>query len=210
MIRTIILDLDGPLLDGQHRHYRCYYDILMENGFTPLPSEEYWTMKRQRLDRHQQLAASQADGIYSLFLHSWRQRIEEKKYLAYDRLQPGSLEKLQEWKSRKLELILVTLRNNQENLHEQLGSLGLQPLLDAIVAVGTDGGEAGKADAARPYVERLQSADVLWVGDTETDIAAARRLGVPVCAVGCGLRTEEYLESLKPDLLVQDLRALNV
>lgn len=210
MIKKIILDLDGPLLDGKNRHFQCYSDILIENGFTPLVSEEYWGMKRRRLNRHLQLAASQADGIYEQFLQSWLQRIEEKNYLALDRLQPGVLEKLQEWKSRDIELILVTLRNNQKNLREQLGSLGLLQLLDKVVAVGTEGGEAGKAEAARPYVERSQPTAVLWVGDTETDIYAARRLEVWVCAVACGLRTEEYLASLNPDFLVSDLSVLNV
>lgn len=210
MIEKIILDLDGPILDGRLRHYKCYGDILVENGFTPLPVEEYWEMKRRRLDRHHQLAASKADGIYPLFLQRWLQRIEEKSYLAADRLQPGIPEKLQQWKSQGIELILVTMRNNMENLHGQLRILGLLPLLDQVVAVGTDSGEAGKAEAARPHVERSQKAAVLWVGDTETDIGAARRLGVRVCAVGCGLRTLEYLASLKPDFLVSDLRYLDL
>lgn len=209
MINTIILDLDGPILDGKLRHYQCYSEILTESGFAPLTADEYWNMKRRKLDRHQQLAASGADGIYQQFLQSWLQRIEDKSYLALDRLQPGVLEKLQEWKSYGIGLILVTMRNKESNLRWQLGSVGLLPLLDKVVAVGTDGDESCKADAARPYVEQSDRASILWIGDTEADINAARLLGIKVCVVGCGLRTMEYLTSLKPDFLVSDLKSVN-
>jgi len=53
------------------------------------------------------------------------------------------------------------------------------------------------------FIHRL-----LWVGDTEEDIQAAHALGIKVCAVGCGLRTLEYLSSYAPDYLVPDLSAI--
>lgn len=210
MIKTIFLDLDGPILEGKCRHYQCYNDILIENGFVPLEIEAYWAMKRNRIDRRQQLAASQADGIYEQFLQSWLKRIEKKDYLALDQLQPGVLERLQQWRSLGIELTLVTMRNHEDNLHWQLDELGLSPLLDRVLAVGTASGEMGKAEAARPYVDGGAAGTALWIGDTEIDISAARSLGVRVCAVCCGLRTSEYLASLTPDFLCPDLRALNL
>ena len=96
MIETIIMDLDGPLLNGKLRHYRCHSDILWENGFTAMPIDEYWEMKRQRIDRHEQLAVSAADRIYDDYLRAWMERIEEKKYLELDSLQPGAVQKLKE------------------------------------------------------------------------------------------------------------------
>ncbi len=210
MIKTIILDLDGPILDGKLRHYRCYSDILLENGFTPMPVDEYWGMKRQRIDRHRQLAVSGADGIYDDFLRAWMERIEGKKYLELDRPQPGAVQRLKEWKSSGIKLILATMRNNKSNLYWQLELLELLQLLDQVVAVGTSGGETSKADAIKPYLKESSSAPVLWIGDTEVDIKAARLLGVRVCAVGCGLRTPDYLSTLNPNYLVFDLREINL
>lgn len=210
MIKTIILDLDGPLLDGRLRHYRCYSDILLENGFTPRPIDEYWEMKRQRVDRHRQLTVSGADGIYNDFLRTWIERIEEKKYLELDRPQPGAVQRLKEWKSSGIKLILATMRNNKSNLYWQLELLELLQLLDQVVAVGTTRKQSNKADAVKPYLKKLSSDSVLWVGDTEVDIKAARLLGVRVCVVGCGLRTPNYLSTLKPNYLVSDLKEINL
>lgn len=210
MIKTIILDLDGPLLDGRLRHYRCYSDILLENGFTSMPIDEYWEMKRQRIDRHKQLAVSGAEEIYKDFLKAWIERIEEKTYLEFDRLQPGAVLKLKEWKSSGIKLILVTMRNNKSNLYWQLELLELLQLLDQVVVVGTTGEKSNKADAVKPYLKESSSDSVLWIGDTEVDIIAALLLGVKACAVGCGLRTPNYLSTLNPNYLVPYLKGINL
>ena len=209
MIKTVICDLDGPILDGRFRHYQCYCDILRELGFVPVALEKYWEMKRHRIDRHQQLAACGADEIYDRFLKSWMAQIEEKKYLKLDRLQPGAINKLAELKSAGAKMILVTMRNNEDHLHWQLKFLGLAPFFDNIVAVGTDGGENAKADAAKVYIDTLKRGSALWIGDTEADIKAAQLLEIKVCAVTCGLRTREYLAELHPNFIVEDLQTID-
>jgi phosphoglycolate phosphatase len=209
MIRTIFIDLDGPILDGRFRHYQCYSDILRENGYTPISLDAYWKMKRQRLDRHRQLVASGADGIYDAFLLAWHEKIEQKRYLALDRLQPGAFARMQEWRTNGMMLTLVTMRNNGENLRWQLGTFNLSELFDRILAVGTADGWEGKAAAARPLVKEAGASSVAWIGDTEADIEAARALNVTACVVGCGLRTQDYLATLSPDFLFPDLDSVN-
>lgn len=209
MISTIILDLDGPILDGKLRHYQCYSDILRENGFIPIPLNEYWEMKRMRIDRHDQLAASRADAIYDTFLQYWMERIEEKRYLSFDRLHPGVLQKLESWRSLGVKLVIVTMRNNKVNLLWQLEKLELMPFFERIITVGSCSG-ADKANAVRDNVALSKHDSALWVGDTEVDIDAAHELGVKICAVGCGLRKPVYLASLSPDYLVSDLKELNL
>src|SRR5690349_19782781 len=98
-ISACILDLDGPLLDGKRRHYACYRDILAEHGYVALPCDAYWQMKRSRIDRRAQLAASGAGAIYDLFLRAWLERIELPVYLALDRVQPGALARIARWRA---------------------------------------------------------------------------------------------------------------
>lgn len=172
--------------------------------------DEYWGMKRVRADRHKQLAKSGADEMYDKFLEFWMERIEEKKYLEMDLLQAGAVQKMQEWKSSGLRLSLVTMRNNRENLFWQLTTLGLLPLFDDVIIVGNSEGDgSGKADAVRTLTLETGSDALLWIGDTEVDIKAARLAGVRICAVSCGLRTADYLATLKPDFIVPDLNAVN-
>lgn len=210
MIKTIIMDLDGTILDGRLRHYQCYSDILSERGFVPMPIDKYWEMKRQRADRHKQLAVSGADNIYDEFLSSWLSRIEDKEYLQLDRLQTGAVEKISEWKASGIILILITMRNNKNNLFWQLGLFELLPLFDRVVAVGNTEAAGDKAVAVMSYVDAVDRGSILWIGDTETDINAARLIGVKVCAVSAGLRTPEYLAELKPDFIVSDLSQIEL
>lgn len=208
MINTLILDLDGPLLDGRLRHYQCYKDILNAHGFEAMPEEQYWAMKRSRKDRHAQLAVTGADEIYAIFLALWLERIEQKKYLLYDQIQPGALDTLKKWKHEGFRLNLITMRNEVKNLHWELDYLGISPLLDTINAVGISQGSAAKSAAARTLSSNLDVKSILWIGDTEADVEAARLFGCRILLIENGLRTPEYLASLLPDFQTKDLRSI--
>jgi phosphoglycolate phosphatase-like HAD superfamily hydrolase len=205
MISTLVLDLDGPLLDGMQRHYRCYRDILEKHKCEPLPVECYWQMKRQKVDQRVLLECSGALPIYDQFLRAWNTEIETRKYLELDKLQYNVINILSKWKERCIRLVLATMRNNPSNLTWQLGTLNIGRFFDDVVRVGSDG--ATKASAVKPKLEGLRVDRVIWVGDTEVDIAAAREIGVRVCALTCGLRTEGYLAGLFPDHVEPDLQS---
>jgi phosphoglycolate phosphatase-like HAD superfamily hydrolase len=205
MIRTIVLDLDGPLLDGRQRHYYCYSHILKARGFEPVPLQLYWEKKRNRGNRREILALSNASGIYDEFLTAWIAMIEERRCLLLDTLQNLVVEILEEWKYAGIRLLLATMRNNSANLHWQLEELGIARFLDQIAVAGSSHSGANKSTVIKPFLNNEKLEQVVWVGDTEVDIRAARELGVKACAVTSGLRTEEYLASLFPDILEADL-----
>jgi phosphoglycolate phosphatase-like HAD superfamily hydrolase len=206
-LTTIVLDLDGPLLDGMHRHYHCYREILTENGFHPIPLDLYWELKRNRIDRRQLLYLSNATEFYDQFLSTWIERIETKEYLALDRLQNNIIDILTTWKRNGIRLMLATMRKNPTNLHWQLGKLGIAHLLDDVIVVGNARNDVSKASQIKLLLRNAPLQEIIWIGDTEVDILAAREAGVRVCALTCGLRTKEYLASLLPDLLENDLNS---
>jgi phosphoglycolate phosphatase len=210
MIRTVIVDLDGTILDGRFRHYACYRQILEERGYAPVSLESYWRMKLERADRRQQLAASGAEAIHEDYLHAWLEQIERPDLLALDRLQPGVTEKLREWRDQGVRLVLATMRRHPERLNEQLARLDLGALLDHVVVCGHRLGGIGKAQQVKNAVAGLYPEHCLWIGDTEFDVKAARALGCPVCTVTGGERTESYLASLSPDFLSPDLKSIDL
>lgn len=205
--KLIILDLDGPLLEGRFRHYQCYRDILESFGHSPVGIDLYWTMKKDRANRHELLKLSNADHLYDQFLQAWMEKIETPEYLKLDTLQNGVVEILQCWKKDGIKLILATMRNNASNLKEQLSGLAITPLLDDILVVGSDLSGENKSTAVLPFIRQYPLDEILWIGDTEVDVSSAKKLGIKVCALTCGLRSADYLSSLNPDFLMDDLHS---
>ena len=208
MISVIVLDVDGPLLDTRRRHYQCYCDILRQCKLTPIPFREYWRLKRCRTDLVEVLSRSNGLHECDKFRTIWQQRIETRKYLALDRLQPRIKVILKGWEQIGIRILLATQRNHVNNLHWQLHRLGIAEWPDAIVVTGSGRSGAEKAQAIRPLLATEQKSTILWVGDTEVDIQAARVLGVKMCAVTCGLRNRRILDSEHPDILEKNISTL--
>lgn len=198
MITTLIIDLDGPILDGKERHYACYRQILDENGYSAIPIDEYWRLKRERIDRRTLLSLSDAQAIYDLFLAQWLARIENTSLLSLDRLQLGAQRQLRHWQEQGIQLLLATMRHNAATLHAQLDELSLASLFDKVIVCEHRLGGAGKAQQVLAAAGELPHANCMWIGDTEADIEGARCLGVRAVALTCGLRTSEYLATQQP------------
>jgi phosphoglycolate phosphatase len=205
VIKTILLDLDGPLLDGRLRHYQCYSDIISEHGYKPLPLKEYWIMKRSKKSRREQLASSDAEEIYDLFLDEWLKRIESPEYLNLDRVQSGALNQIRFWNQEGIRIVVVTMRSSRSQLMSQLKSTGVLPYLDAVVDSRHANGGRGKALALLREIPDIDPRTSLWIGDTEIDFEAARHISCPICLLSCGLRTKNHLASLEPDFLFKML-----
>jgi phosphoglycolate phosphatase-like HAD superfamily hydrolase len=99
------------------------------------------------------------------------------------------------------------MRNNPSNLTWQLDMLNLRRFFDDVVVVGSGQYGANKASEVKPKLMGLCVDRVVWVGDTEVDVAAARELGVRVCVLTCGLRTRDYLLTLFPDYIEANIHS---
>lgn len=210
MSKTILLDLDGPLLDGMLRHYQCYVDIMTAHGSEYLTMDVYWEMKRNRTSRRDQLTATDSLSLYDVFLSEWIGNIEAPKYLALDIVQKGANEILKTWNKLGFKIILITMRNDRAALMQQLETTGLlEYFTDVLVSSHVDGG-LGKARQVLHHHPEVKQEICLWIGDTEVDAEAARYLGCSVCLLTCGLRTEAYLRSLEPEILFNHIGDIDI
>lgn len=210
MIDTVVVDLDGPILDVRRRHYRCYSSILAEHGYPAVTADRYWEMKRRRVEAGRLLAASGAEALYGRFGQAWRERIEDGDLLALDRAQPGARRQLQDWRARGVRLILATMRQHAERAAEQVDRLGLGELFwQVVVSADAVGGE-GKGRAVLREAPGLDPGRCLWVGDTEADAEAAAVVGCPVWLVVCGIRSAELLAPLAPGRVAAGLAEVDL
>lgn len=198
--RIIFLDLDGTLLDTSIRHYKLYRDILDKKGLTTLPLKKFWHMKRAGKKTRDILPESLSDEILASFEEEWIQKIEEKSYLQYDELFPGIKDVLFHL-NREFDLVLVTLRNNAENLHWELSRLDLDGYFKSIIR-----GKGPKKNLVESYLADNYKGEVcLIVGDTEEDIKTGIELDMPTISVTCGIRSKKFLEEFNPDFCISDL-----
>jgi HAD superfamily hydrolase (TIGR01509 family) len=204
MTDCVIVDLDGPILDGKYRHHECYRQILIEHGYTALPLGRYWNLKRTGASTEQQLAASGAQRAYTEFLIAWRKQIEDPTMLALDRLQPGVVNRLGEWHADGIQLVLATMRRHPDRAQGQLRSFGLSGFFSAAVVCKDNGGPSAKAQQVLKAMGTRPDR-CLWIGDSEADIEAARILGCQTWGVTCGVRSRSYLAALSPNYLSKDL-----
>ncbi|AJQ26088.1 HAD family hydrolase [Pelosinus fermentans] len=188
-IDYIFLDLDGPILDGKLRHYNCYRDIILKDGGVPIDIDQYWNMKRAKIKRDIILHQSQYQNTYENFLQQWIDNIEKKEYLKFDELKPYISDTLSDWRDFAKSIVLVTMRNNHDNLLWQLHHFGIYNLLDNVISCSNIKQEGGKYNE----LKGLSFNTAIVIGDTEEDTITAEKLGIKVIAITNGLREKKHL-----------------
>lgn len=201
MIRNIVLDLDGPVLDTRQRHYACYQGILGDFGLPTLPLEEFWRLKRASVGTAQLLSASGAGGAEEVFARLWRDRIEDDDHLELDSLQEGIKQTLRDWRRASRRVVIATLRQHASRARHQVRRLGIAEYCDGVLVSSYGDGSAGKAAAVHDVLPHVDQ-ETLWIGDTEVDVNAARTLGCRAIAVACGIRDTTRLRAAKPDAII--------
>jgi phosphoglycolate phosphatase len=204
---TIFLDLDGTLLDTSTRHYKLYRDLLDEkrlsNKESKLSPEKFWHMKRAGIKTRDILPASLSDENIASFEDEWLQKIEKKSYLQHDELFPET-KNILSYLNKEFNLVLVTLRNNKENLHWELSKLNLNSYFKFILS-----GKGPKKILVEEYlIKNWNGEKCLIVGDTEEDIKTGLELKIPTVSVTCGIRSREFLEQFNPDFCINGFQEI--
>jgi len=197
--KTLLLDLDGPVIDVSRRYYSTHRRLTLRLGLTPAGFNDYWEAKRRgqkEVDLLKAYGATQSQ--LQRYGKMWLDAIEAPKNLLLDRLQPGAANALRTL-AQAFAIYIVTMRRNKAATLQQMERLGIKQYIKRTLVCGND--VAGKAHAVKQ--ERLTP--VAFVGDSEADVQAARELGCPVYAVTCGIRNRGFLLRLQPDRVFRDL-----
>lgn len=198
----IFIDLDGTLLEGKVKHYYCYKDIILKDGGNPLDIDLYWDMKRSKITRDIVLEKSNYKSTYNNFLTQWLENIESEQYLYYDELKPNVINVIRSWKKYSNKIILLTMRNNKENLYKQLENLKIKDIFDEIIICKCQE-NYGKYE----FVKDIKFERAIVIGDTEHDVTLAEKLNIKCIAVANGLRKREFL---KTDFIEEEIKDIDI
>lgn len=202
-ISTIFLDLDGTLLDTSERHYKLYKDILDLKELSSLKKKDYWKIKRSGNKTRETLPKSTPEKIVKEFENEWIENIEKKSYLKYDVLFP-EIKNVLSILYNEFDLILVTLRNNTENLHWEISHLNLDRYFKTVIV-----GKGSKKKLIEDYILNHDNDNNYFIiGDTEEDVKAGLELKIPMISVTYGIRSRQFLKQLKPDYCIDNFNEL--
>ena len=207
---TIFFDLDGTLIGTSDRHYKVYSDILKLYGYQiNISKEKFWNLKREGKKTIELLPNNCPRNFIKKFKYEWIRRIETKEYLKFDTLMQGVLEVLSTLYEENIELILVTLRNNKDNLLWELKDFKLIRYFKEIL-VGSPLKLKDKSPLIKKYLTNNHSktTNLLIVGDSETDILAGKSLRIPSVAVTYGIRSKNFLKKLNPEFYINNINEL--
>lgn len=185
----VVFDLDGTLVNAAAKQGLCLRAAAQAYGVSLDPAD-LWRLKREGASNRDALLSGGADpGRIERICALWLETIETPYWATYDTLVQDGLSSLRRLRGIGVATVLLTARRHHHWLHQQLHGLRLLPLFDQVFCVSPRSAAQEKATILR----RLSP--TVFLGDTESDFAAASEAGVPFRAVTTGLRSSGFLKS---------------
>jgi len=187
MIRAVLLDVDGTLIDSNDAHARAWVDAFAEFGRT-VPFERVRPLIGKGGDKLMpEVSGLDSESAEGKPIDKRRSEIFRDRYLPTLKPFPKAKELLERMRADGLELVVATSAKKDE-LEPLLAICGASRLVSARTS--SDDAENSKPDgdivAAALSHAKVAAADALMLGDTPYDIEAAARSGVGTVALRSG------------------------
>lgn len=187
MLRGVLFDIDGTLVDSNAAHASSWVDTLREAGYK-VPFDVLWPMIGMGGDKLLPAAAGiEIDSDLGKALSDRRWEIFQRKYLANLRPTPGARDLVQRLKDDGFELIVASSASGEE-----LGALMEAAQVEDLFEKTTSSSDA---EESKPDPDIVQAAvrksgmkpeDLIMLGDTPYDVEAAIGAHVKLVGVLCG------------------------
>jgi len=188
MLRAVIFDIDGTLVDSVDLHAQCWKEAFEHFGYD-IPYGEIRYQIGKGGDKLLAMFLSEKEiGKRGHQIEEFRGELFQRKYVPRCKPFPKVLELFERLRDEGLKLALASSGKKDEvRKYGQL--LGIETLIDA--STSSDDAEKSKPDPdilqeARKKIGNVEPAECLYVGDSPHDAKAARRDGMPMVGVLCG------------------------
>ncbi len=199
-ITTVLLDVDGTLLDTRNFIYSAFEHTIAYHGLPPLTRAELQPRMGLPLE---QIYASMCQEHAPLLVETHRTFQGHNLHLSI--AFAGSMEALEALRDAGAALAAVTSRSRRTSV-STLEQAGLARYFDAIVSAEDGGGLKPDPAPLRHALTVLgrDASTAAMVGDTPHDIEAGKALGIFTVAATYGFRGETVLES-NPDAAIRSI-----
>jgi pyrophosphatase PpaX len=207
LLRTVLFDLDGTLIDSIRLILDSYHHTLNLHKL-PARSDEDW-LKGVGTPLHVQFSEWRE---FPERLEAMIATYREYNLKHHDRMvtvYPGVLEAVREIKATGLQTGLVTSKNRQGALRG-LRLVGLEALMDVLVCADEVTNPKPHPEPVEKAVELLGAdpATTVYVGDSVHDMRSGRAARVKTAAALWGPFGRAHLEGASPDYWLETPREL--
>jgi HAD superfamily hydrolase (TIGR01509 family) len=199
IVRTVLFDWDGTLLDSFPAGYHASVTVLRHYGVEVDRKRFLETYSPNWYETYRILGVPESEWDNADQL--WRRTYREQK----SELFPFALELLERLMQAGLALGLVTSGNRERVFHE-IDRFGLRSSFSAIVCFEDTQKKKPHPAPLALGLERLsaEAANAVYVGDRPEDIYMGQSAGIFTIGVESQYGPRELLERASPDLLLPD------
>lgn len=187
MIRGVLLDIDGTLIDSNDAHARAWVDALAEHNYT-VSLEHVRRLIGKGGDKVlPEVTGLQKDSPEGQQISQRRSEIFKTRYLPDIRPLSGTRDLLQHILDRGLALVVATSAQGDE-AEALLQAAGVADLIEMRTTSSDARHSKPDPDIVDAALQRLgePAQAALMIGDTPYDVQAAGRAGVPIIALRSG------------------------
>lgn len=191
MNKTAFIDFDGTIVDVFPRYYGILTEYLGEKTNKHLDFSKYKMLKRAGKKDHV-IVRELVEGLeidIDDYLKFKRKNLESFSWLIKDVLIENPESTNLRLKDMGFKIVLLTQRNNKNNLIKQLDFLNIKKSFDQVVVVKPRVGQNVKAE----HIGKQYSLNDIIIGDSFVEIDASRILNIKGYFVETGLFSAESL-----------------
>lgn len=195
---TVAYDLDGTLLEASHRQVALASHHLRAAGAQDLDEVAFWEAKRAGSTTREALVGlGYGSKLAAMVSEAWSRDVEDDTWQSLDEWLPGARTALTRVRAAGFAAWVLTARRDPAAVARHLSALGALSQVDRLIVVSP----SRAADEKAPHL----TAAVAFIGDTESDLAAARMAEVPFIGVTSGLRSATRLTEAGATQVVADV-----
>lgn len=207
MTKAVFFDWDGTLVDSLPLLYASHNHVREKLGFPLWSMEEYLDAlvfsTRELYPRlYGERAQEGQDLLYSYIIENHLQQIT---------LLEGAEDVLKALQERGIPMGLVSNKRN-DVLRREVEHLGWEKYFDIYMGAGVAKKDKPSGEpliyALGLHPRGLTIDQIIYVGDTESDLSCAKEAGCPVAFIRHTRKGQELIEKYRPAYVVNDLHEL--
>ncbi|MED4697511.1 HAD-IA family hydrolase [Lysinibacillus capsici] len=195
-MKHIIFDFDGTLADSTAVFASAWNTLAQKYKFKGIELKEIDTLKKLSISERSKLfdfPMYKLPMILPQFYKLYRQSLNDVH------LFEGMKEVLIEINKRGYKILIIS-SNSKENILEFLKMNGIHCVADVLCSNRI----FGKDKVMKKFLKeaKVDSSDVVYIGDEQRDIVACKKAGVPIIWVEWGYDAKEVVQNEEPEYSV--------